>query len=1164
MSASTPVDQAVRDAVVHETDRSVALSAGAGSGKTRVLSERLVELLVRGMDPERVAAITFTEKAAGELQRRVRDALERRFAETPTSALAAALDRLDALTLTTIHAFCRELLAAEPLSSRWAPGTTIGSGDDAFGAALRAFRHGLAATDPVRARLVDELLSPTRQRTALATLLARRDLVPAVGPVSLDLEAALGELAAYVGDLEGHAALEPQQPLAVKNQAYLAKLRALVAEGPAGVEAALLTSRKDLGGSISGSGAGWKDAMKALVQGFDEWRARQLTRLHRDVVLGLREHAVPAVLAARRADATATFDDLLFRAAALLADGDVRARLAQRFDALLIDEVQDTDPIQAEVATRLASARGDAADWRRCTLASGRLFAVGDAKQSIYRFRGADVSVWSDLREVVRRADPEGVASLRQNFRSVPGIVGWVGATFASMPGFEAQVAYRSEATLDPVVVLDAPAVAEGGGVDEADRVLRHLADLRAAGATVATREGVRPLRFGDVMLLVPRWANAQSIAERFLAAGVEAVVEGGGGFFRSDEVKLALSALRAMEEPGDGEAVVHVMRGLFGFPAAELLEHVSAGGSWRLDVPQENGHQGVRQALETLRRLRRSTHPTGSWVPRLDALLAATRATAVWSLLVDGPSRLANLDKLRAILREVEAEERSPAAVLTRLRALAREDGEGDLSRLDPEGDAVRVTTVFSAKGLEAPVVVLLDLDRRADSVSHVADREAGRLHLPVGDLHPPDWETTKADEKAAFEEERQRLMYVAATRPRDQLVIVRPEKDTSLLEHLAPGLPPRDAEHDSLYAIAPDVQVRVRHGHALPPVSYADEAFPGREPRVAELLATPGGQGDPAGEAAARKRHAAVRASKRTCARWRSVGEVVRQRRLRGTVDDAGVSQGVGREGGVLVHAILEELDLRATREAQLEAVPALADALGAERGLSAEHVAACATVASRILQDPVLDAVREAPEIWQETPFAIEERGRVITGTIDLCFPRDEARERWVVVDWKSDLPAAGTTLRRQYEAQLELYAKALLATVAPCASVETVLVGPHPELAPEPAEEALANVLPEHRRLLQELLDAGAPVPRVGAEVGEPIVAELELAWDEAKVGLGVDLEDAERDAVTQLGWRVVAANDENARQAVASALGLALPDEESPDEARDPEAGEGGP
>jgi ATP-dependent exoDNAse (exonuclease V) beta subunit len=392
------------------------------------------------------------------------------------------------------------------------------------------------------------------------------------------------------------------------------------------------------------------------------------------------------------------------------------------------------------------------------------------------------------------------------------------------------------------------------------------------------------------------------------------------------------------------------------------------------------------------------------------------------------------------------------------------------------------------------------------------------GRIAVSLGgDVTPPGWEGLVTAEKDAENEERERWMYVAATRARDQLVIVREDVKQNLLQETAMSRGLVDGPHGAQIVVAPGVHVRVRSADRLAPAPSSREVFVGLDAAVDAALAAPPALGEDVSAAHRARVRGAVRAGARKSARWRSVQELSMRARVKGSAD------GVGKLGGVVVHDVMNRLDLSRPREALLAEAPGLTLALSGR--LDEATTARCVDVVRRLLQHPVLDRARAAPERWQEAPFTFADRGRTVAGTIDLCFPLDNARTHWMVVDWKSSLPPEGSPLRADYERQLAWYARALLATVG-AVSVETCLVGPHPELGAVSAEEqALDGVHDALSAGLRALLDRGAPVPAVGLDVGEPVVAQLELAWPALRVGLALDLDADEIAALRKQGWTV---------------------------------------
>lgn len=1118
MTAATLGDHADRSRAIAELDGSIALSAGAGSGKTAVLTARVVALLEAGVDPARIAAITFTEKAAGELQERIRDAVESGSVAGRGTIRSA---RLAELVVCTIHAFCRRILTAEALDAGWAPDTELMPAviqAEAVDRAFQAWVERFRAEHPVAGTIVHQRIKPGTLRTAALRQLAYRDLEPVVCPAPFSVDEAFAELVAADTQLRGAAGacLAPgEDKLLHNNRALRDLVRAAVGAPPVDAVCLVLGSRVK-GKRTGGRAADWRgDGKSAYLDAIEEverWRSRQLERIHGLVVRSLWRDFAPAVDAAKREGAVADYDDLLFRAASLLGAPGPRARLAERFTHVLIDEVQDTDPIQAEVAaliTRDGSATGP---WNASPPLPGRLFAVGDPRQSIYRFRRADVETWSELAALIGR---RGAAlTLTANFRSVPGVVDWVNAAFADLPGYVAQQAVRPPGPLPPVVRLAC-------GPDDDDDTLAvaaYLGSLRDAQVIDRHTGSPRPLRWGDVMVLLPSWTAAEDVRATLSRSAIPCLVEGGGAFFTRDEVRLAVAALRCLEDPSDEPSCLFVLRGLFGIDWDTLARHRAAGGAWRYTVPDPPPGP-VGDAFSALRALGRQRGRV-SWVALLDALLERTRASVVWSALADGESRLANLDKLRALVRAIEGPAWSPGEAMRLLEALTHET-EKDLSRVDLDANAVRITSYFKAKGLEAPVVVVCAAHRRREGVYTAVDRVGRVVASKVGELAPPGWPAHEARERAADEAERRRWMYVAATRARDQLVIVDHPRSTLVRQHLAAGLPL------AATVVAAD----------LPAPPHQDEVFPGFDPASVDQTPTATGPSDPTERWAARRRDL-VRSAKAGSVRWRSVVEVAARERVSGS------SSLVGVVGGVVVHEVMEQLDLAEAPDVLLDQVGPLVDASAARAGLDPDVAARCAGIVRRLLAHPVIARARAAPERWVEVPFGIRDRGRVVSGRIDLCFPTDGSRRSWVVADWKSDLPPRDSPGWRNYQRQLAWYAKALLATVSPCETVETVLVGPYPELdragdghadgQPMDADSdgitatrALAEVHPELAPGLQALLDGGVAAPRVGADVGDPTAAVAELAWDAARVALCLASPAHEVAALRAQGWTVVA-------------------------------------
>jgi len=1266
---STSDDGLARARAIAGLDVSMTLAAGAGSGKTSVLVQRVLGVLRSGVDPGTIAAITFTDKAAGELRARVRDALERgaeRGAEhggvedDATNHVARALSLFGDLTITTIHAFCAELLRAEALEAAFAPGTSVGDDDAAHEAllgALSSWREGLLQRKPLVRRLIDDGATFAQLIKAARALVRLRDHRPIVSDVAFDLAVAraeLGALAATIADIATHCSAPDTCKLIKGNADLVAAINDAADNDEDSTGDGLLRllwSAKKVKKGV-GTAKDWdghKDAYIEAIARLGDWRIRWQGAAHGEVVRDLMVQLVPLVVQRKQAASIATFDDLLSETARLLRTSPgARARLASRARVLLIDEVQDTDPLQAEIATLLTNARaavdgddgdgGDDGDDIAGDTDAGRLFVVGDPRQSIYRFRGADVDTFQRLQQHVSGVGESH--TLTTNFRSVPALVAWVNHTFETLPGYVDQVARRPAATLDPVVVIEAGGdddqdgddddeghsddgddhqEHDSGGADVGDvddetlAVIAHLQGLMKDGATVVDRDtGVaRPLQPKDVMILLPAWRKADVIADALRAHGLPAIVEGGDTFFRRDEVRLGVCALRALVEPGDTEATAMVLRGLFGLSLEAMAAHVAAGGSLRFTLPVTVPGP-VGDALGLLSTLHRQRGRTSLPV-LLDGVLAGARTLGVWALLPDRDARLANLDKLKAMVRDLEAETTSPLQAVTGLLARQYDAADKDIDRLDDDGDAVRITSLFKAKGLEAPLVVLMAMNRALMGpeviVDHVAVTAAVRLSER---LLPAGWAELVAQEKARNLEERRRWMYVAATRARDQLVVCRTltrRKDAfvppNLLAHdLARGLPPvpstpltddadgpdgpDDADDGALFghledgetwspdttdADADDVVVKVRRASSLLARAADTETFPGHDDAIDALLLQPPGVGDPGGEAWATAWKQRTRAAERACLRWRRASNERGSARLdpgRPAEVPAevggGSSASVGARVGRVVHAVMERLDLSQPAAGLQDVAKDLVEVLSSSAMLSVDEARATGHIVRRILNHPALKDVQQAPERWHEVPFTVtQQRGSgpasVVAGTIDLCFPVDVARTRWVVIDWKSKVPGPGTALRAKYEAQLMLYARALLHTMDSVLSiddVQTAIVGPYPELQAVAAaagevdgasavDEVLLDAPANLRPFLTQLIDSGHELPELDADLDEALPGVGDVVFRSLKVALVQDagqIDDDTRASLSFLGWRLV-----DDVEALVAALGPG-PDEQA--------------
>jgi ATP-dependent exoDNAse (exonuclease V) beta subunit len=881
-------DRPAREAIAARLDDTLIVEAAAGTGKTTELVGRVVTVLAEGRaQVGEIVAVTFTEKAAGELKLKLRERLDR--ARTAAAAdagrrarLDEALKGLEEAHVSTIHGFCADLLRERPVEARIDPLFEVlnesGSArlfDEAFG---RWLQEQLA--DPPegvrralrRAAFGGEGGPVDRLRKAAWELAQWRDF-PA--PWSRPEFDRLPEIDAAVAELHElaaltrhpstrndplHAATEPVRRL---SDEIALQRSAGEAEGTAdydGWEAALVSLSRDrtFANAKTGRGAAFAQgiprdrvlqARAALKTRLDQFRmaadADLAALLQRDL-----RGAIDRYDELKARAGALDFLDLLLGARNLVRDNAmVRRGFQARFKRIFVDEFQDTDPLQAEILLLLAADDDEETDWRQARPRPGTLFLVGDPKQSIYRFRRADVGVY---REVCERLESLGasVVRLRTSFRSVPEIQACVNNAFAPvMTGdpvtlqapYVALTAHRAALPGQPAVVtLPVPEpykwryVSAGAIEQSLPGAVAAFVEwvLRESRWMVTERSGEAPVAVAakHVCLLFRRFVSWQNdvtrpYVEALEARGIPHVLVGGKAFHEREEVEAIRAALAAIEWPDDELSVFSTLRGPFFAVGDEaLLEWTHHFGSaaphgfrryplhpFRVpavfdgEVPEVIRHlRPVADALLLLKQL----HRRRNYVPvsqTLHRLLDATRAHVGFALRTAGEQALANVFHVAELARQFEAGGGiSFRGFVEELRLAAENAVAAEAPILEEDSDGVRMMTVHKAKGLEFPIVILADLTCHLSrpEPSRWIDAERGLCAIKLAGWAPDDLRLQGDIEVARDRAEGQRLAYVAATRARDVLVIpaVGDEVyDGGWLDPLMPAIYPSiDARRD------------------------------------------------------------------------------------------------------------------------------------------------------------------------------------------------------------------------------------------------------------------------------------------------------------------------------------------------------------------------------
>ncbi len=1043
MSGFRPEDEAARERARRDHGTSLVLDAGAGTGKTTLLVER-IEALVRAGTArlDEVAAVTFTENAATTMKLRLRERLERARASpglppAERARVDAALDVLERASVSTIHALCAQILQERPLECGVLPGfrmadeaqadalfmdtweewlgERLGGGDDVL---LDALDRGI----PLES---DGWGERTSLRGLARKLIDQRDLEPLAAEGAFDLDGAERELLQQAARAAELAAQVREGDVLAARLVKLAEF-AEAARFRAGPDKLAYLLRLEAIPGNFGFKPNWPST-EALAEGRaiaawtkevrPRWMAALGAELHGRLVRELS--GVVRIYERKKAErGVLDFLDLLLKARNALRDhAGVRAWFQRRFRFLVIDEFQDTDPLQVELARLLAGDR------------PGALVVVGDAKQSIYRFRRAEVRLF---RELVREAESGRVLHLTQNFRARPAILGFVNRVFAGLiqasdetdqPAYEA-IAPPPGLDEGPAVVgLRFAAGPNASGQDllaaEAGGLAAFLLGIARGGETV--RDPVdgrmRPSRAGDVLVLSRRLTRMQTLEDALEAAGLRFTVEGGKSFFDRQEVHEALAVLRAIDDPSDRIALVAALRSsFFGVSDLDIVKYSLSGGPLWAGAIDDSRPGGLALApsmrlLEELHQRRRHAS-----VPAvLERLYDETRVLAALTGSRRGEARVANLEKVAALAREAATlgalTLRGFANLLADRIQNARE--EPDLPSTRPgDPDTVRVLSIHKAKGLEAPVVALYDTDDGGYSpIDTVALWDQGRIAIGFrGGCQPPGWDVLVRQEEKKARAEARRLLYVACTRARDLLVVPRPPLDAALgsfWKELVDALPQRD-----------DACVRLVDVEALP---HPDTPGRGRE---LWMIASAEGGDAVAARWETERRELVTRAALRPYLPAKVTGLVERT----APPPVAAVAATGGRDFGSLIHQLLEWVPLHDEGPERAGRMRAMAEALAPSYGLDRVAAARAGAQVERVLGLPLLSRARRAKQLWRELPLWFPDGEYLVEGRVDLVFEEDG---QLVVVDYKSDAIADEQALEQaaHHAPQLQLYGRGL---------------------------------------------------------------------------------------------------------------------------------------
>jgi len=1084
------------------------LIAGAGSGKTLTLVElvlRLLEGRVPGFEPGpdlgRILALTYTEKAAREMRDRLRAALNEKIGRAESGTLGFWLRQrrqLDRAAVSTIHGFCLRVLRQFGPELGLDPDFGILEQETDFEKQVRrnTLLDLLQRRDPDLMGLLDYFPWLNRGRVrGVEGLLARlisyartygrtpRPATVAEAEVR-PLMAGLTQAADLVEQLYQAGRLNPAKAYCRDARGFASAVRRLVSTRPD--NEAVFSALPEIQGFVKGNWQAAKPAKDRAVQTLGlltAERDRRLARPLQDSLLALAQRLDLALETAKTQRLLLDFDDLLLKTRDLLAQRpDVRARIKSRFQVVLLDEFQDTNRLQADITAYLLEPEDrnvvlapEASALTDLDRDPRRLVVFGDPKQSIYRFRGAEVSVFENLRGLITGSGTGQVISLNHNFRSSKQLIDFYNLFFESiMTGpadFEARYGPedRQKAnrpghpgrTAAELMVTPAGDSQVRSRELEARAIARYAAGMTAGGTRVRVGDPGRVPVPGDMAVLLRRFTHLSVYEQALSRAGLAYYTVRGQGFFQCPEVRVLINLLFFLARPWQRPALLGLLRSpLFGLSDDTLTRLVwPAPGAPPVDLgayfrtPPADWPEGLPEAetgrLERTRTiLIEQAREAGRAFPA-ELVEGAVEATDYLAWLMageNGEQKAANVQQFIEICRRMPGEALyAPGEMARFLEERLESAGDDPEAQITSEAaDVVRIMTIHQAKGLEFPIVFVPDCGRPSGSRSteplvfgpgdyfslRFNDPDTGQRRVPA------DYETFRLENDRRERAEHIRLLYVAATRARDHVVFSgseagsRPDPDSWLAR-----LSEFSDLHPGLLAPAPV------------PETDPDEPTAGADPGTAEDPAPkesrPGPRArrivsralDPAPPHPGTLTVTATGlAAFLSCPRRYYLEQVLELPDRRPNPGTAGHAPGLDpRQKGLIFHFLLETLDLTrpATGPALIRAVESRAASQGwpVTDGQSGE----LARGIIEFLETPWgLDLIQAAGRgsVYREQPlwFRLASTGPeapavILTGEIDLFYITPEGRVR--LVDYKYAAPdRAG-----RYEPQVRAYALAL---------------------------------------------------------------------------------------------------------------------------------------
>ncbi len=1039
-------DQQTRLRIRDQLDQNFMVEAAAGTGKTSSIIDRMVNLVASGTcQIDQLVAVTFTRKAAAELRERFQSQLRRRAGQLQPSEspegkamylrAQSASDNVSRAFVGTIHSFCAALLRERPIEFGVDP--AFRELDEEQDRQLReqAWHENIndlfASGDPLIDQIDELELEREDLRSCFDRFIEYRDVAlwPCTPPPEIDLDQLRKQTRHYIDDMKR---LVPAFPTQRGNDKLMGRYEKIVRGSDKswsrlGNLFKLLEKFDTTPGAVQKQ---WLDIKAAkqeknrfetfrreVVEPAIDWWSRKRYRFVVDFVT----RAVEVYERQKLASGGLDFADLLLIAArGLKSQAKLRKYFQGRFTHLLVDEFQDTDPVQAEIILYLTSENVDEQDWGHCRPRRGSLFLVGDPKQSIYRFRRGDIVTYNRVRKIFEQSGGE-VLSLVKNFRSRDEIRAWNNHVYSDKffpvaNQYVTAAENMSQGRVDAAdgelsgirkLTLPRRTSIEETTQHEADLIARFIRNAIGSGMTIPRSEREVELGRGPTVeprdfLIIPRGKKRIDLFKQALERWeIPCEVTGGNAFFSIDPLGVLIECLRSIDDPHHAVHYLAILRDrLFAFSDAELYDFRQAGGrfSFTAAIPEALRSELKQRFDDVNSRLRRyqtwlRVLPFSSAIHQIAAdlgLLASAAATS------EGNIALGGFLKAIEVLRRHSGNFDSASDLIDYLEQLEQRDETEGCTALPPDPNVVRMMNLHKAKGLEAPVVFLADTSARwsRPPICHIdrsGDQPLGYMGITAKKgqwatrdvATPANWEQWQAEEQRFLEGEADRLLYVATTRAACMLVVSVGDDKSNWS-----GLHPYLADVPEL-----EVPTSIRPGGLM-------------KSGPTELAAgPPGAVGLPGpGEGSATRTATEITRKWASAAEPSYLIESAKEVALKGiTRPNWHASGDYGYKWGLAIHELLEI----ATKTPSAD-LPAAALLLAVQYDLGTQRADEIVTTVRSVMRSDIWKRAQSAERCFSELPLETSSQdhdGRpIITrGVIDLLF---EEADGWVIVDYKTD--------------------------------------------------------------------------------------------------------------------------------------------------------------